>query len=228
MKLSTSMTHRETLLGWSYLLVSMFVLPMVFELINSLLGHPLSEAVVNVLYFLVNFLCVAVIFRRFLLLSVKTALGKPWRCLGFAVLGLILYHLTMTLISQIIVRFYPEFSNVNDDAIMDMAEESYALIAFATIWLVPIAEETFYRGLFFQGLQRKNRLLAYCLSTLVFAGIHVIGYIGRYHWLTLLLCYIQYLPAGIVLAWAYEKTDTIVTPIFMHITINQIGMSAMR
>ena len=66
------------------------------------------------------------------------------------------------------------------------------------------------------------------MSSLVFASIHVIGYIGLFDWQTLCLCLAQYLPAGIALAWAYEKADTIVAPILMHITINQIGMLAMR
>jgi len=39
---------------------------------------------------------------------------------------------------------------------------------------------------------------------------------------------VQYLPAGIAFAWAYEKSDTILTPILMHISINQIGIAALR
>jgi len=93
---------------------------------------------------------------------------------------------------------------------------------------ITITEETLYRGLLFQGLQRKNRALAYLVSVSVFAWIHVMGYVGQFDWRTLLLCFVQYLPAGIILALAYEKTDTIITPILIHIAVNQIGMSAMR
>ena len=111
---------------------------------------------------------------------------------------------------------------------MGLFQEHPAMMAFTTVFLVPITEETLYRGLFFQGFQRKNRAFAYCLSTFVFAAIHIVSYIGRYDFMTLFLCFIQYLPAGITLAWAYEKADTIVAPILMHITINQIGTSVMR
>ena len=97
-----------------------------------------------------------------------------------------------------------------------------------TVLLVPVAEEALYRGLLFQGFQRKSRLLAYCLSTLIFAGLHVVGYIGSADLITLCLCFAQYLPAGITLAWAYEKADTIAAPMLMHMIINLIGTTAAR
>ncbi len=228
MKLSISMTRRETLLGWFYLLFSMFLFPVLFDLVNSRLAEPLSDTQLNLLYFFLNFSCVAVIFRRFLWQSLKTALGAPWRCLRFAGLGLLLYYVGMMLVSQLILRISPNFSNVNDDTIVSMTKEHSTLMAFSTIWLVPVTEETLYRGLFFQGLQRKSRLLAYLVSMLVFSMIHVMGYIGWVDWLTLLLCFIQYCPAGIALAFAYEKADTIIAPMLMHITINQIATSVMR
>ena len=46
--------------------------------------------------------------------------------------------------------------------------------------------------------------------------------------LTLLLCFLQYLPAGYCLAWCYANTGTIVTPILMHMIVNAYGISAMR
>lgn len=222
------MTRRETLLGWSYLLISVFVLPFALALFNVFLEKPMSNTVLNLVLLWINFAAVTVIFRRFLVSSVKLAMDSFGRCLRFCFFGFSIYYLASLLIARVIGAFLPDFSNVNDEAIMDLFQEHPKLMAFTTVFLVPITEETLYRGLFFQGFQRKNRLFAYCLSTLVFAGIHVIGYIGRYDFMTLLVCYIQYLPAGITLAWAYEKSDTIVAPILMHITINQIGTSVMR
>ena len=228
MKLSISMTRRETLLGWSYLLISLFVLPFTLALLNGLLKNPLSVTEINLVFTGLNFIIVAVIFRRFLIASIGIAKEKPWRCLRFAALGFALYYLASTVIAMLIVWLRPDFSNVNDGAVMDLFQEYPTLMALATILLVPITEETLYRGLLFQGLYHKSRLLAYAISTLVFASIHVMGYIGLYDFVTLFLCFIQYLPAGIALAWAYEKSDTIAAPILMHITINQIGISVMR
>ena len=99
---------------------------------------------------------------------------------------------------------------------------------FARFFWFPSPKKPYTGGCSFRDCTEKSRLLAYLASTLVFAAIHVIGYIGLYDFTTLLLCYIQYLPAGIALCFAYEKADTIAAPILMHIAINQIGMSAMR
>ncbi len=228
MKLSISMTRRETLLGWSYLLFSMFVLPFVIQFGAYILGLPLSDSLLNLIFFGVNFAAVVLIFRRFLSASLKAAVAAPWRSLRFALFGLVFYFVGMHLVSRGILRIYPDFSNVNDQAVSQMTQEYTVLMNLFTILLVPITEETLYRGLLFQGLQRKNRYLAYIVSTAVFASIHILAYIGIYDWKLLTLCFVQYIPAGIALAWAYEKADTIVAPILMHITINQIGISAMR
>ena len=228
MKLSIYMTRRETMLGWCYLLFSMFFLPLALVLVNTVLGNPLSETEINLVFLGLNFIAVAVIFRKFLTASVKKALATPWRCLRFAAFGFALYYLFSLAVAALILWISPDFSNVNDDTVLELFQEHPALMSFTTILLVPITEETLYRGLLFQGFQRKSRLFAYCFSTLIFAAIHVVGYIGRYDLLTLTLCYIQYLPAGIAIAWAYEKADTIVAPILIHITINQIGTSVTR
>jgi len=228
MKLSISTTRRETLFGWIYWLVSLFVLPAVLYMILSKPEQPVSDSVLNLAFFLLNFLAVSVIFRRFLWESLKAAAEKIPKCLGIAALGILFYFASMWLIAIFATTIKPDFSNVNDDAIFDMMDENAGALVFCTIFLVPIAEETFYRGLLFQSLQRKNRIAAYIVSVLAFAAIHVVGYIGIYDPLTLILCFAQYLPAGIILAAAYEKTDTIITPILIHIFINLIGISAQR
>ena len=228
MKLSISMTRREMLFGWCYLLISLFALPFALALLNGLLQNPLSLTEINLVFTGLNFLIVAVIFHRFLLSSVKIVKERPWRCLVFAGSGFLLYYLSSIVLSMLIVGFFPDFSNVNDGAVMELFQEYPRMMTLSTVILVPITEETLYRGLCFQGLHRKNRLLAYGVSTFVFASIHVLGYVGLYDFTTLFLCFLQYLPAGIMLAWAYEKSDTIFAPILMHIVINLIGVSVMR
>ena len=62
----------------------------------------------------------------------------------------------------------------------------------------------------------------------VFALVHVVGYIGNASALTLLLCFVQYLPAGYCLAWCYQNTGTILTPILMHMLVNAYGLANLR
>ena len=66
------------------------------------------------------------------------------------------------------------------------------------------------------------------ISAAVFAAVHVVGYLGSAQELTLVLAFIQYLPAGLVLGWAYEKSGTIFAPMMIHTVINAMGIWAMR
>ena len=228
MKLSISTTRRQTLLGWAYWLISLFVLPSAFETINNQLATPLPESVLNLIFFSVNFLAVVCIFHGFLWESLKAAAEKMWKCLGIAALGIAVHYAALWLITQCNMAIKPGFSNVNDNSILNMLDEHTPLLAFATVFFVPVAEETLYRGLLFQTMQRQNRLMAYIISVALFSSIHVMGYVGVYDPLTLTLCFVQYLPVGVILALAYEQTDTVITPILIHTFINLIGLFITR
>lgn len=228
MKLSVSTTRKEMLLGCGYWLLSLFVLPTALQLVCYLLGISLSLSLLNILFFAINFICVVGIFHKFLLSSVKVAWAKPWKCLWCVCKGLLCYYAFTFLVSVVIAPWVgPNFSNVNDDAILELAKEHTGLFAFGTVFLVPVTEEVFYRGLLFQGNFHRKPKLAFWLSVFCFAAIHILDFIGSTDWKTLLACFVQYLPAGIALANAYVASDTIVTPILMHITINLIAVTSL-
>ena len=63
---------------------------------------------------------------------------------------------------------------------------------------------------------------------LAFALIHILGYVGQYTPLEILMAVLQYLPAGLCLAWSYTKADTIFAPIAIHATVNFITLTARR
>lgn len=227
-KLSVSMRRSETVPGWIYFILQATVLPFILVLINALLPDPLGEAELNFTFFFLNFGCAVFIFWRFLLENGKAAIGNLPALLTGSIVGFILYWALSIFVGNLVIWVYPEFSNVNDDSIATLVQENSGLIAFATVWLVPVTEELFYRGLIFRGLYNRSRVAAYIVSTLAFAAVHVVGYIGLYEPMHLLLCFAQYLPAGICLGFAYAKADSIWAPILIHTCINQIGMLAMR
>ena len=109
-----------------------------------------------------------------------------------------------------------------------MVQENSTLMTIGIVLLVPIAEEFLYRGLFFSQFYNRKPIAAYLISTVVFAAIHVVGYLGSYPAMRLALCFLQYLPAGIAMGWAYARADSIWASILMHTTINLIGTLAMR
>lgn len=228
MKLSISMSRKEVIFGWLLMAGQLLILPVIAVTVNGVLPAPVSDAQMNIALFVLEFLLATVIFRKFLRASARRALGSPFRCLRFAALGLLLYYIGSFVVSLVIGYIDSDFSNINDSNISILAQDNYTLMFLCTVLLVPVTEELLYRGLIFRGLQKKNRLLAYLVSAAVFSLIHVVGYIGLTSTTTLLLCLLQYIPAGLSLCWAYEKADTIWAPILMHMTVNQISISLMR
>ncbi len=227
-KLTVLMTRTETILGLIYLAYEWILLPIILVVCNLLLGEPLSESQINFLYFLLNFLFVVLFFYRFLKASFLHTRKNPFRCFIGALQGFALYYVSGFLLGILIASFAPDYANLNDQSIGSMAQDSYALIYLGTVILVPIAEEVFFRGILFGRLYGKNRFWAYFVSSALFSLIHISGYITLYDPISIGIAFVQYLPAGIFLAWAYTRADSIFAPILMHMTINQIALLAMR
>ena len=227
-KLSIFMTEREYAWGWLYLALELFILPGLISGGNAALPQPLPDAAVNFLFFCLNFLAVAMIFRAFLKRSIARAGRHFSQVLKAVILGFAAYWVGTLVYSTAVYFLFPWFSNVNDGSIAAMAQESFLLMAIGTVVLVPMVEEVLYRGLLFQGLYRFSRAGAYLTSTLVFAAIHVVGYVGVYDPMTLALCFLQYIPAGLSLAWAYAEADNIFAPILIHTVINAMGIYSVR
>ncbi len=222
MKLSVAPTPRENLLGFGYLLISLFFLPSLLFFVSDL--WRLSLSLINIIFCVLGFLCVVGIFHEFLWASWKKAWERPWKTLWCAVKGLVVYFGLSFVVSVFVSPFLgPHFSTPNDTAIVEVARENPAVFIFCTVFLAPVTEEVLYRGLLFQGFCRRWPKLSLCLSVLIFAAIHVLDYIGSERLLTLVCCFVLYLPAGLSFINAYIASDTIVTPILMHIVINLLA-----
>ena len=226
--LTVQMRRYEITLGLIYIVLQVFVLPVALAIINAFLPHPFSLAALNFISFAINFICITVIFHRFLVDSFQKFLQNPGGILNTYLKGFVLYWIGSILVNMLVVYLDPDFSNVNDENIAFLTDQNRILMSVGTVLLVPVVEETLYRGVVFGQLYKKNPLVAYILSVAVFAALHVFGYIGLYAPMQLLLCFLQYIPAGIFLAWTYVKADTIWASVMIHMTVNLIGMLAMQ
>lgn len=218
----------ETLLGIIYIIAQIFFLPVILVLGNSFLSQPFNDAQLNFINFAINFICVTVIFHRYLLRSLQTFIANIGNCLKVCGAGFGLYWVCTIAVNMLVLWLDPNFSNVNDDSILEITKSNYTLMAIGTVILVPVVEETLYRGVIFGQLLQKSKFLAYIVSVIIFSAIHVMGYIGFYPPMRLFLCFIQYFPAAFFLAWTYRKSGTILTSILIHATVNLIGMMAMK
>lgn len=89
------------------------------------------------------------------------------------------------------------------------------LVVPAVVILAPIAEEIFFRGVVFNAWRREGgRRWAYIGSAALFAVIHL-------SWASV----VPIFALGLALAWAYERTGSLVAPIVMHAVVNGISVA---
>lgn len=226
--LANSLTNKELRWGLRYLLFELIFLPEMLNALNWALGVPMNLTVFNFLYFSINFIVVILLFKSYL----SRFLAVEWEQIGRIVLtaGIVfcIYEATSLGLGWIISRLRPDFANVNDQSVTALTRENFLLMLLGTVLLVPVAEETLFRGLIFRGLYDRSPKAAWIISVAGFALIHITNFIGIYPIDTLLICYLQYIPAGICLAVAYRLTGSIFTPILIHSVVNLVGILALR
>ena len=222
---SDAPSSRETIAGFCYLAFQMLALPAILNWLNVRLSHPLTETELNFVFYLVNFIAVLLIFHDFLSRALTHVFQHPILFAEAVILGAVAYYALFWLTDTTVSLLVPGFSNHNDESIMAMLRSSRLLMLVGTVILVPITEECLFRGLIFRNLYGKSRLAAYIVSILAFAIIHIIGYIGIYSPVELLMAFLQYLPAGLCLGWAYIRGGTIFAPIVIHSLVNYISIN---
>ncbi len=101
-----------------------------------------------------------------------------------------------------------------DELVGDIVSESPILMSVHLGILGPIGEEVFFRGFAHTALKRKYGLKKGILLSSLFFGV--------YHGLPWQIPYA--VAAGILLAYSYEKTQSLYTPIVLHIINNGIAV----
>ncbi len=225
---SVKPTRGEIIAGGIYLGLSQKVLPLLLALLVLIPGIGMNETGVNILFFLINFVTVAFIFRNFLWVTLLNIRRRIFLIFWYALLAILGNQLLSELVYALIMMLSPDFANVNDATINFMVQEQPQLMFLCTVILVPITEEVLYRGLIFRGLYDRSPLAAHFASILIFSMIHVSGYVGLYDVGTLMLCFLQYIPVTYCLNFAYVHSGSILAPILVHMANNAMAMALMR
>jgi membrane protease YdiL (CAAX protease family) len=227
-RLSVRLTDREQIWAIIYLLFSYFLLPELLALMNDYLPAQLGNLWLNFLYFTINFLCILWIFGGFFKRSLIYAGQNIVDFLVAVAAASAVYWVINWAYSLALSRFFPGFANLNDGSISEMVHENFTIMFLGTAIFVPVAEEALHRGLIFGSLYPKSHIAAYILSTVIFASVHILGYVGVYSVPNLILAFLQYVPAGLTLAWAYRRSGSIFAPMLMHAVINALGVLSQR
>lgn len=223
-----TMTASEKSWGLRYLLFQICFLASLLNLVNGIFPHPLSKAMLNFLYFSINCLATVGIFSRFMKKNFLRTVRSPGDTLLYAAIGFAAYWLCSTLVTLFIQWVFPDYVNPNDSQILVLTGSDPLFMILGTVLLAPIAEELLHRGLVFGCLYTKYPRAAYGVSALLFASIHVLSYVGHSPAGYLALALIQYLPAGLILAWSYQRSGSIFTPMLIHMINNAVMMITTR
>ena len=223
--MTLTLSKQEKCWGAIYLFLQLLLVPYAAAIGCRILSV-YSVAAVNLTAFFINAVLAVIFFHRLLLDSLK---NFRWdRTLCSVAVGFFLYWVLNTLVMTAILTLKPDFYNINDSGINVMIDEFPVLMPLAVVFAVPLAEECLFRGWLFTGLAQRSLALAYGITTLSFASVHMLGYIGACDALTLLLCTAQYLVPSAVLCWVCHKADSLLAPILLHMTINTIALFATR
>jgi membrane protease YdiL (CAAX protease family) len=89
--------------------------------------------------------------------------------------------------------------------------------ALTVVVTAPLAEETFFRGYALRALAIRHGFRpALTLSSLLFAGLHLLGGVG---WEAVALFFV-----GAILGWGFTRTGNLITDVTAHALNNAIGL----
>ena len=220
--LGPGLSTAEQVAGFCYLPFYVVLLGWGIQWLSELLGLGLTELQVNVTFFVINCVMVWVIFHNFLIRSFRAI--RFWELVQALILGFCLYYAGNLLFGWIVSLLDLTITSFNDETILGLISQNKWVMVICSVLLAPIVEETLVRGLLFGVLRRRSRMLAYAVTIVFFAVMHVWQYLLVYDFKAVLLAALQYIPASIALGWTYEKSNTVWAPIFLHMTINAISM----
>ncbi len=224
------MSRNELLCGIVFLPIFMVPLRTLVLLAATQIDPNITAEQYSLIFFLVSFVIVFLFCRNYLKNSFSDFLDGKFFSFSSIVSGYIGYYIIAYVVSMLSISMNAG-SNPNDSAVFEQIKINQSTVIAISVLLGPIVEETLFRGVVFGSIRRKNRFMAYLISFLLFAIYHLWEYFvqgfesGAVDW-AMLIHLIDYLPASLALAWSYEKSGSVWSPIILHALINILSITA--
>ena len=217
---TSRLARREAIFVLAYFPVHLLVLQLVLGLIAA--KELLSLPAADLLSYLVGFLYMVLVAFGFLRRDFDALIDAPLACMREVLRGY-LAMLCCNFLLGLLLLLLLKSDNPNNEAVMAVAAQDMRAIRAAVVFLAPVVEEMLFRAGIFGLLWQRNRRAAYIVSALCFALYHVVPYaiIQPAYWLFLL----EYIPVSLLLAYCYERTNSIWCSIFFHMLVNGVSMS---
>lgn len=225
---SHPMYTSEKVFGWIYVVLHVFVMPFLLALGLRALARAdivISDRYFNLLYYGIGFILIFIFMHHYLKANFYDLCENKWNTVTAVTTGYLFYYLLGYLINLVVYTATGETSNPNNNAVIEAFLENKNIMFAVAAIMAPIVEEVLFRGVIFGTVRRKSRLWAYVVSVAAFAVYHLWSYLAFDYDPTLFIEMLQYLPGGIVLAWAYERGRNIWAPIVLHMIINFFALS---
>lgn len=213
----------EAMAGWIYLPLHIFVIPILINVFAYFSVNPIANITLNIVYFGIGVLFLAVFMRSYLRVQFDDLLDNFKACIKTFALAFILYFFVTYFVTQVLSLIILIENNPNDLAVESLADTNLGGILALAVFIAPFIEETLFRGVVFGRLRRKSRIAAYAVSVVLFCIYHIWQYLVFYADPMMLVYAIEYIPAGVALAYAYERSGSIFTPIALHLFINSMA-----
>ena len=230
-KSTTYMTCGEQIAGVVFFVIYLLLLPFVtnplFDLAGRLLAVSISAAMRDVLYYYILFAVTIIIFHGFLARTSRHLMDNLGGACKTAAAGLVGLYGLNELVYRLTNLIFTNRTNLNDTTISAQIDDAPHMTLLIVIFLAPFVEEVLFRGLVFGNLKSRSRALAYVVSCLLFALLHVWQFAVVKQDVTYFLLMIQYLVPGLVLAWAYDHSGTLWASIGLHAAVNALSVWAM-
>lgn len=227
---ASHMNATERVAGTIFFIVYLLVLPLlanrIFDLIELLFDATISDSLANVIYYYALFAVVLLLFHSFLAHTTSRFLADINRALTTFCVSLLVFYGANELFYRVTNVLFDSHTNLNDMTIAASINDAPRMTALIIVFLAPFVEEVMFRGLVFGCLKGKSRLLAYGVSCVLFALLHVWTFaLSAWDWSYFILM-LQYLVPGLVFAWAYDRSGTLWTSILLHATVNALALWA--
>lgn len=178
---------------------------------------------------LINFICYGTLFIGFVFILWKDSLkilkkfknGKSW-LIGLAIFGVMLvFNISVNLILK---AAFPNEIGQNQSSVNSITKTYPILSTIFFAFIGPICEELTYRLGLFSLLRRRNRVIAYVASSLIFGLIHF-GWstIGTNAFFIELATSPVYIGMGVILGLSYDLFGPAPT-IIAHVLNNSFGI----
>lgn len=215
----TPIKRGESIFGIVYIVFHSVFLPSLIIYGSYWLGFDITDTQLDLVYYIVSALAMVLALRSFLRGDAELFAEDPMRSVFVAVQSFALYFILLT-VSSMLLGGLVEDAGPNEELLDELAQIDPVGSLITGVLLAPIAEELMFRGCLFGTLRKKSRILAYTVTIFAFAFYHLWDSFLFDFQPSLFVHLIFYMVPGIPLCLAYERSETVVSPLLVHMGIN--------